>query len=355
MLSVDGSTGEGGGQILRSAITISTIIGKPIKVTNIRSNRKDPGLKHQHVLTIQLLSRIFNVHTENVSLGSEWIRFEASKDSRFNEYDKPANDVIIADIGTAGSIPLLLQTLIPTVAISQKDLVIRLSGGTDVKFSPTIDYIKYVLRDAYSKIGIVFDINVLKRGFYPRGQGVVEIKIRKAIDLHPIEFCNFKEMEPNIISIAARLPKHVPERQIGSAIATLEKKGIRYSKHKSILENSESPGSSILVYTTSESGIYLGADSIGEKGVKAEVIGNIAAKKFIDDYEFRACIDQHLADMLVLPLSFVDGKSRYKISRITTHLLTNLEVIRMLNSIEYHFEKISENEFILSIEGNPVI
>jgi RNA 3'-terminal phosphate cyclase (ATP) len=366
MLLIDGSIGEGGGQILRSAITISTIIGKPIKVTNIRSNRKDPGLKHQHVLTIQLLSRIFNIHTENVSLGSEWIRFDASKDStfneydaskdsRFNEYDKPANDAIIADIGTAGSIPLLLQTLIPTIAISQKDMVIRLSGGTDVKFSPTIDYIKYVLRDAYSKIGIAFDINVLKRGFYPRGQGVVEITIRKATKLYPIEFCNFKEVEPNIISIAARLPRHIPERQIGSAIATLEKKGIRYLKHKSILENSESPGSSILVYATSESGIYLGADSIGEKGIKAEIIGNRAAKKFIDNYEFRACIDQHLADMLVLPLSFVDGKSRYKISRITKHLLTNLEVIKMLNSIEYHFEKISENEFILSIEGNSVI
>lgn len=355
MLVVDGSIGEGGGQILRSAITISTIIGTPVKVTNIRSNRKDPGLKHQHVLTIQLLSRIFNIHTENVSLGSEWIGFDASKDNRLNEYDKPANDAIVADIGTAGSIPLLLQTLIPAIAISQKDLVIKLSGGTDVKYSPTIDYIKYVLREAYSKIGIIFDLNVLKRGFYPRGQGLVEIRIRKATHLHTIEFCNFKEVEPNIISIAGRLPKHIPERQIGSAIATLEKKGIRYFKHKSILENAESPGSSILVYSTSESGIYLGADSIGEKNVKAEIIGSRAAKKFIDDYEFHACIDQHLADMLVLPLSFVKGKSKYKISRITTHLLTNLEVIRMLNSIEYHFEKISENEFILSIEGNPVI
>ena len=207
----------------------------------------------------------------------------------------------------------------------------------------------------YGAYVIVFDLNVLKRGFYPRGQGLVEIRIRKATHLHTIEFCNFKEVEPNIISIAGRLPKHIPERQIGSAIATLEKKGIRYFKHKSILENAESPGSSILVYSTSESGIYLGADSIGEKNVQAEIIGSRAAKKFIDDYEFHACVDQHLADMLVLPLSFVKGKSKYKISRITTHLLTNLEVIRMLNSIEYHFEKISENEFVLSIEGNPVI
>lgn len=351
MLSIDGSFGEGGGQILRSAITISTIIGKPVEVTKIRTNRKDPGLKQQHVITIQLLSKIFNIRTENVRLGAEWIRFEADK----NNKDNPINSAVVTDIGTAGSIPLLLQTLIPTVAISKIDLAIKLIGGTDVKYSPTIDYIKYILRDAYSRIGILFDINVIKRGFYPRGQGIVEIKIKKATDLHPIEFCNFKEMDPHLISIVGRLPKQVADRQIGSAITTLEKNGIRYIKYKSSLENAESPGSSILVYSTSESGIYLGADSIGEKGVKAEIIGHRAAMKFIDDYGFRACIDQHLADMLVLPLSFVKGKSRYKISRTTKHLLTNLELIKTIIPIDYHFEKISENEFILSIKGNSSI
>ncbi|HYG00203.1 MAG TPA: RNA 3'-terminal phosphate cyclase [Candidatus Saccharimonadales bacterium] len=351
MILVDGSMGEGGGQILRSAITISILIGKPVKVVNIRSNRKDPGLKQQHVSILQLLSRIFDIRTENVVVGADWVEFKAHKNLEINS----EKDKVHVDIGTAGSIPLLLQTLIPIISIFQKNLVLRIQGGTDVRYSPTIDYTKYVHRDVLSRIGITFNINVIKRGFYPKGQGIVDVEIKKISDLHTVELCNFKETQPNISSIAGRLPRHVPDRQIEYAITTLEKKGIKTIKHKSAIENSESPGSSILVYSTSDSGIYLGADSIGEKGIRAETIGYNAAIKFIADHEAQACVDQHLADMLVLPLSFVKGKSRYKISKITNHLSTNLELIRKLNGIDYSLEKIADNDFIVSIVGNPVI
>lgn len=351
MILVDGSMGEGGGQILRSAITISTLIGKPVEVINIRSNRKDPGLKQQHVSTIQLISKLFDINIENVAVGANWIRFKAHKNLEITS----ENSNLVIDIGTAGSIPLLLQTIIPIISIFQKNLTLRIQGGTDVKYSPTIDYIKYVLREILSRIGILFDINVIKRGFYPNGQGIVDVQIEKISELHTIEFCNFKDTQPNIISIAGKLPRHVPDRQIGYAITTLEKRGIKPIKHKSTIETAESPGSSILVYSTSESGMYLGADSIGEKGIKAETIGYNAATKFISDYESRVCIDQFLADMLVLPLSFVKGGSKYKISTVTNHLKTNLELIKRINGLEYSINKVGEKEFIVSITGRPLI
>lgn len=356
MLSIDGSLGEGGGQILRSATTISTLIGMPIEVSNIRANRKDSGLKQQHVMTIQLLSKIFNIDTENVKLGADWIRFNSFKNNRSKNENGFFHNPLVVDIGTAGSIPLLLQSLIPAVSISKKDLKIRLTGGTDVRYSPTIDYINHVLRDAFSRIGIVFNLNIIRRGYYPKGQGVVDVNIKKvATNLNSIDFCNFKDVEPNIVSIASNLPRHVPERQIEYAITTLEKKGIKHFKHKSGLENASSPGSSILIYSSSESGIYLGSDAIGEKGVKAETIGYNAATRFIANYEFQACIDQYLADMLVLPLSFVRGTSRFKISKVTRHLITNLDLIESIMNIKYQIEKIAENEFIISIKGNPII
>ncbi len=351
MILVDGSMGEGGGQILRSAITIATLIGKPVKVINIRSNRKDPGLKQQHVSIIQLLSKIFDIRTENVVVGADWIKFKAHKNLEINS-DK---DKVFFDIGTAGSIPLLLQTLIPIIAIFRKNLVLRIQGGTDVRYSPTIDYTKFVQRDILSRIGIPFNLNVIKRGFYPKGHGIVDVEIKKILDLHTIELCNFKETQPNILSIAGKLPRHVPDRQIEYAITTLEKKGIKTMKHTSAIENAESPGSSILVYSTSESGIYLGADSIGEKGIRAETIGYNAAIKFIADYEAQACIDQHLADMIILPLSLVKGRSRFKISKITNHLSTNLELIKQINGIEYSIEKNVDGGFIVSIIGSSVI
>ncbi|HEX8675677.1 MAG TPA: RNA 3'-terminal phosphate cyclase [Segetibacter sp.] len=353
MLTIDGSTGEGGGQILRSALTISTITKKPIKITNIRIKRNNPGLRHQHVTTIKLLSKLFNIHIENAELGAEWINVSFDKSSE--NYDEIDKDTYNVDIGTAGSIPLLLQTIIPSIAISQKNILIQLTGGTDVKFSPTIDYIKYVMREAFNRIGILFDVDIIKRGFYPNGKGIVNIEIQKAKNLKSIDFCNFRETNPHIISIVGRLPKHVNDRQISSALSNLEKNGIKCEKYKSSIENSESPGSSILVYSISESGIYLGADSIGEKNLKAETIGYNVSKKYIEEFKFRACIDRHLADMLVLPLSFVNEKSRYKISSISNHLLTNLEIIKKINGMEYQIEKTAESEFIITIKGSEII
>jgi RNA 3'-terminal phosphate cyclase (ATP) len=350
LLIIDGSTGEGGGQILRSALTISTIIKKPVKIINIRTKRNNPGLRHQHVTTIKLLSKLFNINIENVRLGAEWINIIFDKkDIEINK------DILNIDIGTAGSIPLLLQTLIPTIAISQQNIVIQLTGGTDVKYSPTIDYIKYVMKDVYSKIGIFFNINVIKRGFYPNGKGIVNINIQKAKTLKPIDFCNFKEINPNILSIVGSLPKHITDRQISGALSNLEKNGIKCDKYKSSIENSASPGSSILIYSSSESGIYLGADSVGEKNIRAETVGYNASKRFIEDYKFQACIDSHLADMLILPLSFVKEKSRYKISSISQHLLTNLEIIKKINDMEYQIDKVFENEFIVTIKGAKTI
>jgi RNA 3'-terminal phosphate cyclase (ATP) len=353
LLIIDGSTGEGGGQILRSALTISTIIKKPIKIINIRTKRNNPGLRHQHVTTIKLLSKLFNIRIENALLGAEWINIPFDKN--INENDIEINDDIYnIDIGTAGSIPLLLQTIIPSIAISQKNMVIQLTGGTDVKFSPTIDYIKYVMKEAFDKIGIHFDVDIIKRGFYPRGKGIVNMKIHKVKNLKSIDFCNFREINPHIISIAGMLPKHVNDRQISSALSNLEKNGIKCEKYKSSLENSASPGSSVLVYSISESGIHLGADSIGEKNLKAETIGFNVSKKFIEEFKFRACVDKYLADMLVLPLSFIKEKSRYKISTISKHLLTNLEIIKKINDMEYKIEKISESEFIVTIKGSEI-
>ena len=206
MLIIDGSTGEGGGQILRSALTISTIVKKPLKIINIRTKRNSPGLRHQHVTAIKILSKIFNIDVENVEVGSEWINIIFDKNNKKKDSDLN-KDILNIDIGTAGSIPLLLQTLVPTIAISKKDITLQLTGGTDVKFSPTIDYMGTVMKEAFNKIGISFNINVINRGFYPNGKGTINLEIQKANTLNPIDFCNFKEVNPNIISIAGQVTK----------------------------------------------------------------------------------------------------------------------------------------------------
>ncbi|MEM4340434.1 MAG: RNA 3'-terminal phosphate cyclase, partial [Candidatus Nitrosocaldus sp.] len=147
-IRIDGSYGEGGGQILRTAIALSVITKRPIEVFNIRAKRPNPGLRPQHAAAVKILAEVFNARVENVEVGSSMIRFfpgemESNDTSRKKRID----------IGTAGSITLVLQALIPAVSISGKRLEMEIVGGTDVKWSPTLDYMRYVVKPAFKALG----------------------------------------------------------------------------------------------------------------------------------------------------------------------------------------------------------
>ena len=156
LLKIDGSYGEGGGQILRSAVTLSCISKTPIQLENIRSNRRVPGLRPQHLTAIKLLGKICNAEIQGLNVGSKSIKFIPNN---------LENKILTEDIGTAGSISLILQALIPAVSISKKSLELEIIGGTDVPWSPTSNYTKYVLGEAYSRIGINFSMDITKRGY----------------------------------------------------------------------------------------------------------------------------------------------------------------------------------------------
>ena len=166
MLKIDGSFGEGGGQILRSTISLSVLLQKPVEIYNIRSNRPKSGLRAQHIHTIKILADIFNAKVENLILGSQFLRFIPNK---ANKYFEDNSQAIKVDIGTAGSISMVLQALIPSIALSKKFIDLQIIGGTDVRMSPTIDYLRYVVSEAFKIIGLNFTIDVLRRGYYPNG------------------------------------------------------------------------------------------------------------------------------------------------------------------------------------------
>lgn len=346
IVRIDGSYGEGGGQILRSAIALSIITNKPIEVFNIRAKRPNPGLRAQHVAAINILADIFNARAENVSIGSSSIRFIPSKGIN-KEYAR-------VDIGTAGSITLVLQALIPAVSISGNRLSIELVGGTDVKWSPSIDYVRYVLRQAYAMLGIRFNIEVKRRGYYPVGNGIVYAGIEPCYNLRSIELVSAPRIEPSMVSVCSNLPKHVADRQIAGALAFLEGNGVRCKAYSSSIEPAESPGSSILVYATSDYGPFIGGDAVGEKGKRAEHVGREAAEKFIKSYSSNVTVDPYLADMLVLPLSLAKGKSIYIIDEVTEHLTTNLYVAGMITGCRYSISKVNGNSYMLTIESEGV-
>jgi RNA 3'-terminal phosphate cyclase (ATP) len=342
LVKIDGSQGEGGGQILRTTISLSAITGKPVEVINIRANRSNPGLRPQHMTAIKIIADLFHAEFENLKIGADWIRFLPS--------DKFKGGSVKFDIGTAGSIPLILMTVVPAISLSNNSLQIEVTGGTDVKASPTIDYIKHIVAESYRSIGIKFSVNVLKRGYYPKGGGVVQSTILPCKSPGTLEMLATRHVEPKIISVCSQLPLHVAKRQISSAIIALEKKEILCSNYTASIETSASPGSSILIYSASDFGLYIGGDSIGEPGKRAEAVGKEAADRFLESMLAQALVDPFLADMLVLPLALSKGTSRYRVARLTQHLLTNLHVASEITGCKYNIEQ-KGRTYIVTIQG----
>ncbi|MDF2728096.1 MAG: rtcA, partial [Nitrososphaera sp.] len=296
----------------------------------------------QHLAGIKIIADLFHAKSENLKVGAEWIRFSPS--------DKFEGGSIKFDIGTAGSIPLILMTVVPAVSLSNNSLQIEVTGGTDVKASPTIDYIKHIVAKSYLSIGPKFSVDVLKRGYYPKGGGVVQCTVKPCKTPSTIELLATGYLEPKIISVCSQLPVHVAKRQISSALIALEKKDIRCSNYTASIETSISPGSSILVYSAADFGLYVGGDSIGELGKRAESVGTEAAMRFLDSTLAQATVDPFLADMLVLPLALSKGRSRYRVARVTQHLLTNLHIVSEIVRCKYSIEQ-QEGSYTVTIEG----
>ncbi len=333
MIKIDGSYGEGGGQILRSSVALSVITGRAVEIRNIRAKRNPPGLRAQHIAAIKVLGELSDAEIHNLEVGSSLIRFIPGEIRKKK---------VTLDIGTAGSITMVLQAAIPAVSLSGVDAEVELIGGTDVRWSPTLDYVRYVLRDAYKLVGIRFDIEVFRRGYYPKGGGRVKCIIRKA-DLRAVELLSTPRPDPRVVSVCSMLPKHVAKRQADAALAVLKKAGIKCDSCSISFEDSLSPGSSILVYSTASCGPFIGGDAIGERGKPAEVVGSEAARDFLNPYKKGASVDKHLADMLVLPLAFSGSESRFTVDEVTKHLETNLYVIKTILGCDYGIESYGQN------------
>jgi RNA 3'-phosphate cyclase len=330
-LEVDGSQGEGGGQILRTALAFSGILSRPVRVSNIRAGRPTPGLKRQHVSALQVLAKVFDAEVSGAKEGSLEMRFVPGP---------PRPGALSFDMGTAASITLVLQAVVPAVALSGERLSIELIGGTDVPWSPTFDYFQLVVRHAFAAIGIKFEATALRRGYYPKGGGKVKAIVEPCKSVVPIDLL----VRPSLSEVSVRsrcgsLPSHVAERQLNAASATLEKSGFRVGVDDVAAEQTDSPGSSVLVYSTGQ-GFFLGSDGIGARGKPAEEVGADVAEGFVSAAGSGSCLDSNLADMVLPLLSLAPGASRVRIPEVTAHLESGLRLANKftssVSSIESH-------------------
>jgi RNA 3'-phosphate cyclase len=338
MIKIDGSFGEGGGQILRTASVLSVVTQKPCHVFNIRKGRPKPGLATQHLVGLQTLAKICDGKLEGDSLGSEEIKFWPGKIQ--------AKDLNIK-IETAGSITLVLQTLILPCLFTPEPIKISFNGGaTDTFFSPTLDHFRYVFLKILEKIGETsppfIKINLIKRGYYPEGGAKVEVETSPA----KLRLLNLTERGQlkKILAISGASEslkdKKVSERQLAGVREVLGKLKLPIEE-KVEYYRAQSPGSQICLVAEFENTV-IGTDNLGKLGKRAEDVGKEAALQLLIEQKTEACLDEYLADQILPYLALGRGKSSVTVSEVTEHCKTNIWVI----------EKFIDGRF--EIEGNLI-
>ncbi len=327
-MKLDGSYGEGGGQILRTAVALSAVTGKSIEIDNIRKARPKPGLSAQHVKAVESLALICGAELDGCHLHSTRLGFKPGK---------ILGGAYEIDIGTAGSISLFLQCLMPAVMHAPETLRIKITGGTDVQWSPPIDYLRFVTLSALSRMGYDCKLTLLRRGYYPRGGGCVEAIInpssleKTSFDRNP---CSLVEG----VSHSSGLPAHVAERQAASAQKILQEAGYdaRISQE---VKDCPSTGSGITLWCGSA-----GGSALGKPGLRAEKVGEIAAKAIIPELSCGAGVDVYLADQLIPYLALAGGGS-FTTRVITPHTKTNIWVTEQFLDVKFKIEEMEKGLF----------
>ena len=325
-VEIDGSYGEGGGQILRTALALSAVIRKPFVIHHIRSKRKNPGLQAQHLEAVKALARITEAQTEGVQFGSQEITFLPKKILP-GEYK--------FEVRTAGSATLLLQAIFLPLCLARGASRLTLIGGTHVPWSPPFHYFSEVLLAALKPMGISIRATIEKWGWYPRGGGKIHLEISPVHELKPISLVNRGPLKKiRGLSVISSLPKHVADRQKDQALKRIREE-LEMEAEINVFYDAPSngPGSFLFLWVEYERAIA-GFSSLGARGRPAEQVANEAAEALKDYLSSEGCIDTHLPDQLVPFMALAKGNSSFTTTRITEHLLTNLWVVRHFLGVE---------------------
>lgn len=327
MIEVDGSYGEGGGQILRTSIAMSAVTSQPLRLLNIRANRPNPGLAPSHITSIDAVAQIADAEVEGLYPGSKEIVFKPRQlvggDFEF-------------DVGTAGSISLVLQACLVPAALSRQMVRLDIRGGTDVKWSPPIDYMRLVFAKMLDRLGVSCEIEVQSRGFYPEGGGRVSAEVSPAKLVPLVLDSPGSILAVDGIAYAQNLPDHVVERTKHAALKRLV--GVPIVRIDSDLRKGHSTGAGIVLAATCENTV-LGESVLGERGVRAERLGEDCSSNLIETMHSGATVDDHMLDQILPYLALAGGRSLVVAEELTTHAETNMRVIEKFMGPRFETEK----------------
>ncbi len=316
MIEIDGSEGEGGGQILRSALALSTLTGEPFKITRIRAKRERPGLAAQHLTAVDGVRTLSGAKVEGARVGSTELAFFPGR---------VVGGRHRLDVGTAGSITLVLQACMLALAECEERVEIGVKGGTNVRWSPGIDYYQRVLFPLLRGLGAKVEMEVQQRGFYPEGGGEVSVSVEPwERHGHLVVEERGALSELGGVCFSRNLPSHICQR-MSDAVRK------RFLEIPPRIENDQgtgpSTGTGIQLWARYENTV-LGADALGERGVPADRVGDSAATSLLQEMGSTATLDVHASDQLLPYLALSRGTSKFYVGKVSGHLSTQAGLVR---------------------------
>jgi RNA 3'-terminal phosphate cyclase (ATP) len=341
-VSIDGSLGEGGGQILRTSLALSCITGKALHMENIRANRRNPGLAKQHISCVYAVRDITSGICSGVELGSQILDFQPGKIQGGN---------FSSDIGSAGSASLVIQTIMPPLFLADKSSTVTVTGGTHNPMSPPYDFFERTFLPAIATGGFNAKCRLLKHGFFPAGGGKIKIDVQPwdKESSSTIDFCQPAEkFEISAIVCTAKLPSHIADRQRGlllrSPLAYQGDEKMRLSqplKFETIelvdVTDSDGPGNCVMILLSGEHRETV-LSAFGEKGKPSEKVIREAVNLTTEFLKSAAAIAHFLADQLLIYMAMTRTGS-FATDKLSSHLQTNIEVIKRFLPVDFAIEQ----------------
>jgi len=326
MVVIDGSYGEGGGQVLRTALTLATLTGQPTRIERIRAGRQKPGLRPQHLAAVRAAAAVCGARLEGDELGSQALAFIPGGPPCAGQYAFDVTET--AHGGSAGSVSLVLQTVLLPLALAEGDSHLTLRGGTHAPWAPSVSYLEHVFLPLAAQMGVRAQVELVRWGFYPAGGGEIQVRIggRKG-PLRPIVLTERGELQRMWgTAVVMNLPSHIPQRMAVRAHNKLAEAGLRAQVEPRRL-NGAGPGAGIFLFA--EYGQALaGFTAYGRQGLPAERVAETACEELLAHHRSGAPADPHVADQLVLPMVLAEGESYVSTSQVSQHLLTNVWVVQ---------------------------
>jgi RNA 3'-terminal phosphate cyclase (ATP) len=327
VIDIDGSYGEGGGQLVRTAVALAAITGKAVRIRDIRAKRKQPGLAAQHLAALRAVAALADAQSSGLELRSRTIEF-APQALRGGEFR--------CDVGTAGSITLVLQALLPVMIAAGRQCEVTVAGGTDVRAAPPLDYFRAVLLALLQRMGARVQLAIERRGYYPRGGGEVTLAVapgalRPLVAEHP---GSIREIAG--LAHAGNLPLHIAQRMRAAVLARLDERLRRDAAVATEVlgaEEAVGQGGAIVAWVRTEHTV-LGAGRVAERGVRAETLGDAVGASLAADIAAGATLDEHAADQLLIYLALARGGA-FLTRAVSSHAQTAMWLIEQFLPVRF--------------------